>query len=188
MVSILQKADENEELYNQTTDRVLEVIRDEMIALREALRSKIDIMYDDNTDDFISKYIQANYNNKVEPGKNEEKQQVDSISTAIAIMKSSLCIVLKSVGNPDFKQYASISPTKVIPVATLAEAQMAANDYINKYDLGGGNWDGGQVYHPTKGLIAHLSYNLRVWKGEYWGKTEAEEYLKTELLKTWKEL
>ena len=35
-------------------------------------------------------------------------------------------------------------------------------NYINVFELGGGNWDGGQIYDGNK-QIALVSYNGRVW-------------------------
>lgn len=81
-------------------------------------------------------------------------------------LSSSLVVVCTSVGNPDFYQdpKRSISPRLVKAVSTFAEASRVATDYISEWDLGGGNWTGAQVLHPTKGLIARVSYNGSVWK------------------------
>lgn len=49
-----------------------------------------------------------------------------------------------------------------VDVASLGEASQKCMDYIEQYDLGGGNWAGGQVYENGK-QIARISYNGRVW-------------------------
>ena len=72
-------------------------------------------------------------------------------------------VVLKSCGNPDFGQTAAQSPKKTIKVSSIKEASNACRDYISKYELGGGNWSGGQVYKDDK-PFARISYNGRVWK------------------------
>lgn len=96
----------------------------------------------------------------------------------------SLVVVCSAVGNPDFGQnpYAPFAPTQIVPVTTLREAQSVVNNYINDYDLGGGNWTGGQVFHPTKGQIAIISYNGRVWhlpesKNDYHGAEYSKDML-----------
>lgn len=78
----------------------------------------------------------------------------------------SLVVRLESCGNPDYHQNikAYISPPLTRPCDTFAEAVEYCRNYIGTYNLGGGNWTGGQIYHPVKGLIAYVSYNGRVWK------------------------
>ncbi len=73
-----------------------------------------------------------------------------------------LTVELKSCGNPDFGQYAPLSPNKVVQIQTLADASKACCDYIASYNLGGGNWNGGTVRHD-KTIIARVSYNGRIW-------------------------
>ena len=79
---------------------------------------------------------------------------------------SCLVVVCSSCGNPDFRQNPneSISETINIPCKTFGEASKACTTYIEDNELGSGNWSGGQIYHPTKGYIAFVSYNGRVWK------------------------
>lgn len=107
--------------------------------------------------------------------------EIQKKAESMANVNHALVVVCSSVGNPDFGQNsnAPYSPTRIVPVITLRDAQHTVRNYIDYHDLGGGNWSGGQVYHPTKGLIALISYNGRVWhlpaKGEesnYYGKTE----------------
>lgn len=73
-----------------------------------------------------------------------------------------LTVKLSSCGNPDFGQYAPLSPTKIIKLHTLREAIEQCKAYIASWNLGGGNWNGGQVY-SDKGHIATISFNGRIW-------------------------
>ena len=100
---------------------------------------------------------------------------------------NSLCVVLEGCGNPDFRQYAPIAPTLIKSVETLQEASKVCQDYINEYDLGSGNWCNGKVYHPIKGVIASISYNGRIWKGDY-TQGKQEEYSLNLITKSWKDL
>lgn len=85
-----------------------------------------------------------------------------------AIIKKSMMIVkLSSCGNPDFRQNPD-EPLYGCPdefyahVATFKGASELCTRYINRWELGGGNWSGGQVYNGDK-QIAKVSYNGRVW-------------------------
>jgi len=76
-----------------------------------------------------------------------------------------LVVVCKSVGNPDHRQDPDkpISPQNFYAVNTLQEASDKCSEYITEWDLGGGNWAGGDVYDVDGKIIAHVSYNGRVW-------------------------
>ncbi len=73
-------------------------------------------------------------------------------------------IELKSCGNPDFGQNPdeAISPPQTVPFDTIEEAKIVQSDYISEYQLGGGNWCGGNIY-KDKRIIAYMSYNGRIW-------------------------
>lgn len=45
---------------------------------------------------------------------------------------------------------------------TIEELQQIVRDYIDKYDLGGGQWTGGKVTEDGK-EIGRISYNSRYW-------------------------
>lgn len=45
---------------------------------------------------------------------------------------------------------------------TIEELQQIVREYIDKYDLGGGNWTGGEVKENGK-VIGKISYNSRYW-------------------------
>lgn len=76
-----------------------------------------------------------------------------------------LIVKLSSVPNSDFNQHSSLSPSIVVEVNTLEQASITCRQYISQYQLGGGNWDGGQVLENNV-EIAHISYNGRVWLNE----------------------
>ena len=76
-------------------------------------------------------------------------------------------VLLSSVGNPDFDQYAPISPAGAIDVESIKAARECCEAYQKKYNLGGGNWDNGRVIDNRTGkLVGYFSWNLRFWEGE----------------------
>ena len=90
---------------------------------------------------------------------------------ALIAPKGAYKVLLASVGNPDFGQDSRHSmpgvPRRILRVASLADASKACRAYIAHYELGGGNWLGGEVKKDGK-VFAQISYNGRAWKpGEY---------------------
>jgi|GEM_PF-1008240 len=75
-----------------------------------------------------------------------------------------MTVKLSSCGNPDHGQNPndSLSPTVSCEVATFKGASLICTKYIANWNLGGGNWAGGQVYEDGK-QVARISYNGRVW-------------------------
>jgi hypothetical protein len=71
---------------------------------------------------------------------------------------------LRSVGNPDFGQYAPVSNPETVTGSTLAEMRAHCERYIEFWDLGGGNWVGPVVMQGKK-VVGHFSYNGRLWEG-----------------------
>lgn len=76
-----------------------------------------------------------------------------------------MTVKLSSCGNPDHRQNPndSLSPEICASVATLEEASERCMAYIAEWNLGGGNWSGGQVYIRGNEQIARISYNGRIW-------------------------
>lgn len=76
-------------------------------------------------------------------------------------------VKLSTCGNIDHNQ----DPTKPlfgIPVETkecgsFEAASNICQEYIFQYEIGGGNWTGGQIYSDKGEQIARVSYNGRVW-------------------------
>jgi len=85
---------------------------------------------------------------------------------ALKAPKGAYKVLLASVGNPDFGQLRTRSlpgvPRRTIRVASLADASKACRAYIKHYELGGGNWGGGDTMKDDKDF-ALISYNGRAW-------------------------
>lgn len=77
-------------------------------------------------------------------------------------------VMLSSAGNIDFEQDPRKSlpgvPRRMIRVASLRAASDVCRLYIEHYELGGGNWTGGQVLDRSRAHVAQISYNGRAWK------------------------
>ena len=56
---------------------------------------------------------------------------------------------------------------------SLAEASETCLSYITQYELGGGNWTGGEVFNAEGEQVAYVSFNGKIWKGT--GPTPDEE-------------
>lgn len=82
-----------------------------------------------------------------------------------------LQVYLTSVGNPDYNQDPNKclpnAPSLFKPVDSIQAASKVCLEYISEFELGSGNWKGGQVYKDNM-QIAYISYNGRIW----WGNKE----------------
>lgn len=76
-------------------------------------------------------------------------------------MQSRYIVYLAAVGNPDFDQPMNLGiPARMVAIESLEEASQVCLRFIEKYDLGGGNWIGGDVYDGKSGQkLAYVSYN-----------------------------
>lgn len=83
-----------------------------------------------------------------------------------------ITLKLRSVGNPDHGQYAPVSEKKTVEVSTIAEAIKACEDYIEEWNLGGGNFVDPRVMQDGK-HIGYISYNGRFWTVAEWKKNHA---------------
>ena len=73
--------------------------------------------------------------------------------------------------NPDLPsgyRNTPVDPARPIrvPVATLADAVRAAQDYRDRNGLGGGNWREAVVRDARGKVVATVSYNGRLWSPE----------------------
>jgi len=80
-------------------------------------------------------------------------------------------VTLTSAGNPDHNQNPNqplygCEKNKSVEVASFVEARNACVKFIDDNDLGGGNWSGGEIINNEGKIIAHVSYNGRVWEGK----------------------
>jgi hypothetical protein len=80
----------------------------------------------------------------------------------IAQRTAKYVMVMRSVGNPDFGQYAPLSEPAAIKSDTLAGLVHAAEEYIEFWNLGGGNWVDPEIRENGE-PVATISYNGRVW-------------------------
>ena len=55
-------------------------------------------------------------------------------------MKNQYSVRLRSCGNPDHGQYGPVSDPEIVRAETLADVVAAVRDYIDRWNLGGGNW------------------------------------------------
>ena len=94
---------------------------------------------------------------------------------ALVAPKGAYKVLLASVGNPDFGQDNRRSlpgvPRRTLRVASLADASKACRAYIAHYELGGGNWLGGEVKKDGV-VVAKISYNGRAWEPGPWPTRE----------------
>jgi hypothetical protein len=79
-------------------------------------------------------------------------------------------VLLTTCGNPDREQnpYETLwgVPTERVYAASIEECQQRVMEYIDEYELGAGNWAGGEVYDGLGNVIGHISYNGRYWPKE----------------------
>lgn len=75
-------------------------------------------------------------------------------------------LFLRAVPNLDFApqthQATVAVPGSWLLVDSLADARKKALDFIRAWDLGGGNWSGGEIARDGK-VFARVSYNGRIW-------------------------
>jgi hypothetical protein len=92
------------------------------------------------------------------------------IKRRLTMDKKPAYIILKADPNPDYEfpdPRATVKTVKVsLPVSSFAKASEVCRNFIEKFDLGSGNWTGGQIGNIEGKIIAHVSYNGRVWEGE----------------------
>lgn len=94
-----------------------------------------------------------------------ERKVKTAVKWLLALGAKRYTIKLSSVGNPDFGQYAPVSPPEICEADTLQEIVAACEAYIKKWDLGGGNWKE-PILREDGVAIGHISYNRRVWRGK----------------------
>lgn len=75
-------------------------------------------------------------------------------------------LFLRAVPNLDFApetHQATVDvPGRWILVDSIADARKKALDFIRAWDLGGGNWSGGEIARDGQ-VFARVSYNGRIW-------------------------
>lgn len=75
-------------------------------------------------------------------------------------------VILSHAKNPDIAGgYWTEAPTEgrvKVAATTMQDAAKLCRAYIERNNLGSGNWTGGKVYEGKK-QVARVSYNGRVW-------------------------
>ena len=71
-------------------------------------------------------------------------------------------VLLTSRGNPDFRQYAPISPPEIV-TGTLAAILEAAEKYRYDWELGIGNWPMPPVKDANGRRVGYLAFNGTLW-------------------------
>lgn len=87
---------------------------------------------------------------------------------AISNQRGAFTVKLANVGNPDYRQDSENPLPDTVcgwaHVDDLKSAVKLCRQYITFYELGGGNWSGGEITRVSDGLvIGRVSYNGRVW-------------------------
>jgi hypothetical protein len=59
-------------------------------------------------------------------------------------------------------------PARKEEVGSLKDAAAKCRWFIEYYELGGGNWTGGEVTNEAGEIIARISYNGRIWDPRPW--------------------
>lgn len=79
-------------------------------------------------------------------------------------------VILNSCGNIDYGENPFQSmygvPKKIEYCNSIEECQKKVRDYIDEYELGSGQWNGGEVYNDKDEYLGHISYNSRFWPVE----------------------
>ena len=74
-------------------------------------------------------------------------------------------VKLSTCGNPDFNQnpYEPLYgvPSYMFKCQTIEECVQEVRRYIELFNIGSGNWTGGQVYDENDNLIGRICYNGR---------------------------
>ena len=73
-----------------------------------------------------------------------------------------LTVTLSSTPNPDHDEWVAPAPSFTVEVPDMEQASLACRDYIDEFDLGAGNWSGGDVFRGEQ-KIARISYNGKIW-------------------------
>jgi hypothetical protein len=79
-------------------------------------------------------------------------------------------VYLSSLGNPDHGQneFMPVSEPMKIEVASIEAGKKAVEAYVARWNLGGGNWSGGELFSAgKKSYLGRYSYNGRFWKWDH---------------------
>ena len=84
--------------------------------------------------------------------------------------KGKYAVELEGVPNVDFDRSSwngSVSIGKRYKVVNdLNGAKRVCENFIDKNNLGGGNWTGGRIYDDSGDIVGYISYNGRAWEND----------------------
>jgi len=66
------------------------------------------------------------------------------------------------MARPVFKN-GGVPKPELVAVKSFAEASKVCREYIVRFDLGGGNWTGGDIWVKAQ-HVGYVSFNGRVWE------------------------
>ena len=98
----------------------------------------------------------------------QEGAQVWNEEETMKREKANYTVTLKSAGNPDHGQFLNsgiLSPTIQKHCSSIDECRQAVREYTAEYELGTGNWIGGEVRQNGQ-VVGRISYNGRFWTAE----------------------
>lgn len=98
-----------------------------------------------------------------------ERKQLEQLSAVVT--GGEYIVDLRSCGNPDHFQDPDESmygvPEIRAHVASFKEASALCRKYIEIFDIGGGNWIGGEIVRVADNVvIGRVSYNGRIWAAD----------------------
>ncbi len=96
------------------------------------------------------------------------KKKVDRKADGASPVKRKMKVKLESKSNMDFDSSALEGVLNIeaywVVVETIEEAKIVCDAFIEKNELGGGNWTGGDIVDENDKLIGSVSYNGKFWK------------------------
>ena len=82
-------------------------------------------------------------------------------------------VILSALGNLDHNENpfsnivnGKIIKPRIVKRPTIEACLKAVCQYIDKNDLGAGNWTGGKIYNENDEYVGRVSYNGKFWDKE----------------------
>lgn len=79
-----------------------------------------------------------------------------------------LFVVLGAVGNPDHGQYGTLVDRYTVAARDIPHASELCMAFIDRHNLGGGNWSEGDIVDYAGQKVGKVSYNGKVWEPGPW--------------------
>lgn len=84
---------------------------------------------------------------------------------------NTLVVVMLAHPNPDHGQFVPPAPQREVLVQTWLAASQSCREYIDEFDLGGGNWEG-KIFNNGE-QVAYVAYNGRIFAGKDWREPDS---------------